>query len=179
MINKKNVFVICFLFLNKNNIYASSVSNFLGIISPNAISSLYHKKPVDLVRNGNNKFFLLRIPYNNEIAGDNDELINFPEYSRRSEPVGELVTINETSLKSYVFRDDLNINNIYRKRVSVFVNKDDPYQPSIEFFLRNDIEETEEETENDSATLAILIGCLQRYERQDIVDKLRQLNFFR
>lgn len=130
---------------------------------------------MDLVRNGNNKFFLLRIPYNNEIAGDNDELINFPEYSRRSEPVGELVTIYGTPLKGYNFRDDLDINNIYRKRVSVFVNTDDPYQPSIEFFLRNDIEETE----NDSATLAILIGCLQRYERQDIVDKLRQLNFFR
>ena len=175
MINKKNVFVICFLFLNKNNIYASSVSNFSGIISPNAISLLHHDKPVDLVRNDNNKFLLLRIPYNNEIAGDNDKLINFPEYSRRSEPVGELVSIYGTPLKGYNFRDDLNIDNIYRKRVSVFVNKDDPYQPSIEFFLRNDIEETE----NDSATLAILIGCLQRYERQDIVDKLRQLNFFR
>ena len=130
---------------------------------------------MDLVINDNNKFLLLRIPYNNEIAGDNDKLINFPEYSRRSEPVGELVSIYGTPLKGYNFRDDLNIDNIYRKRVSVFVNKDDPYQPSIEFFLRNDIKKTE----NDSATLAILIGCLQRYERQDIVDKLRQLNFFR
>ena len=75
MINKKNVFVICFLFLNKNNIYASSVSNFLGTTSPNAISLLHHDKPVDLARNDNNKFLLLRIPYNNEIAGDNDKLI--------------------------------------------------------------------------------------------------------
>lgn len=94
----------------------------------------------------------------------------------RTESVGELVFIEDLNSNGYLLKDSVrnNLQYRYRNRISLYIDED-PQMPVMEFFLIRDIDKIEK----DKQALSVLIGCLRRYERSDIIEKLSSEGFFK
>lgn len=141
-------------------------------------SQLNRSNPIDFIRYPEYDALILRLPFNSTVAGED---FSFPKTLIRDWPVGELVDFigggvdkKVYSLKDSVLNDIRNNNNRYMHRISLYIDKDEE-QPAMEFFLRKSMDRTDD----DSNGIVMLIGCLRRYGRSDVIEKLNDLEFFK
>ena len=127
---------------------------------------------------------VVRLPFSPTVAGEGnnsaDNIFGRNNLTREISAL-EWSGVVEAGVSTYVFNDDA-INGIksnnsqYRHPISLHIDRTSSTGPIMEFLLRRDVERTGEEGENNA--ILSFMSCLRRYDRTDIITRLRDLGFF-
>ncbi len=133
--------------------------------------------PVDFTIFLDGEVAILRIPLNLVTIGENDGVMIeniFPRNLIRNEPASELVYAEEVNKNVYILKNKTlnNIPNITNS-ISIYVDKKDPQNPTLEFLLRKNVKKTEE----DIKAMMTLFDYLDKYGRLNVAEDLESFGF--
>lgn len=191
----RKIFLLAPLFVTlTKGAYASSNGYFGGwflddsgnnpipnLISPNFLFGMdtLCPNPIDNISDLDGRVRILRLPLNGPVEENENCFIKcFKENNLiRDESVSELahaIELDRNILKlKDTTRDGIINGAIRHNRISIYI--DNNYEnPMVEIFLDKKAEKTKEATNG----IVAFICALKRYERSDVIDKLKEEGFF-
>lgn len=133
--------------------------------------------PVDFTIFMDGEIAILRIPLNPIIARWNNKLIIedvFPRELIVNESASESAFAGPANGNVYILKKEMldNIPNITNS-ISIYVDKKDPQNPTLEFLLRKNVKKTEE----DIKAMMTLFDYLDKYGRLNVAEDLESFGF--